>query len=342
MRNLTIKEATELLIDDEVVAIPTETVYGLAADARNDAAVTKIFKAKGRPSDNPLIVHIGDVTQIDSLVTDVSEGARLLMDHFWPGPLTIILPSAGVVSELVTAGLSTVGLRMPAHEVALQLLRMSGIPLAAPSANISGKPSGTNITDIFKELNNKVDAIVDGGNTDIGIESTVVQVVGNSVNILRPGKISREDIESLNLKVLDDKINENVSPEEKALAPGMKYKHYAPNSKAVLVYSLDNEKLVSVIRNLIIKNKNVVVISSKENEDKYNGKVLVMGSKNNLSEISKNIFSLLRKADEFNPDIIIIEGVDNNRMGTAIMNRLIKACSYNFIDADLDFYGSKK
>jgi len=215
------------------------------------------------------------------------------MENFWPGPLTIILPKKENISNIITAGLDTVGVRMPENDIALNIISACSVPLAAPSANVSGRPSGTNILDIYNELEDKIDGIIDGGNTDIGIESTVVRVVDGTIHILRPGKISKEDIINIGLEVVDNDINKQKDINEKVLSPGQKYKHYAPNTKAILVYSEDNEKMIAKINEL--SNENTVVIVTTKNADKYNSKTLIMG--NNLEEISKNIFSTLRKAD---------------------------------------------
>lgn len=323
----------EVILSDGIIVFPTETVYGIGASIYSEKAIKKIFVAKGRPNDNPLIVHISNYNCLKDIVTEVDDISKKLMDSFWPGPLTIILPKKKNISNTITANLDTVALRMPSNEIALKLIESCGVPIAAPSANISGKPSGTNIKDIFDELNERVDAIIDGGNTDVGIESTVVRVINNTVHILRPGKITKEDIMALGISVIDNGVDKKVKAKEKVISPGTKHKHYAPNAEAILVYSDDNEKLVKKINELEneFKNKKIIVLSSLENKDKYHNQTLIMGSKNNLLEISHNIFNVLRNADRLEPDLIIIEGVSNNHIGAAIMNRLIKACSYNYI-----------
>jgi len=319
-----------IILNDGIIVFPTETVYGIGGSVYSENAINKIFDAKGRPNDTPLIVHISDIKMLDGIVKKIDNVSKKLMENFWPGPLTIILPKKENISNLITAGLDTVGVRMPENEIALRIISASGVPLAAPSANVSGRPSGTNILDIYNELEDKIDAIIDGGNTNIGIESTVVRVVDDVVHILRPGKITKEDIINIGLEVVDNMINEKIDINKKVISPGMKYKHYAPNTKAILVYSEDNEKMIAKINEL--SNENTVVIVTTKNADKYNSKTLIMG--NNLEEISKNIFSTLRKADKLKADLIIIEGVKSEKLGTAIMNRLIKACSYNYIDLD--------
>ena len=329
-----LNEIKNIILNNGIIVFPTETVYGIGANIYSEEAIEKIFKAKGRPNDNPLIVHISNMDMLDGLVSKVDDISLKLMDNFWPGALTIILPKTNKVSNSITASLDTVGVRMPSSAIALKIIEACNEPLAAPSANISGKPSGTNIEDIYNELNNKVDAIVDGGNTDIGLESTVVKVIGDTVHILRPGKVTKEDIASIGLKVFDNNINAKIPEDEKVMAPGMKYRHYAPTAEAILVFSEDNEKMIGKIKDIINQNKNkkIIVIASTENKEKYNTRYLIMGSKNDMEEISQNIFSLLRKADQEEPDLIIIEGVKSSNIGTAIMNRLLKACSHNYIE----------
>lgn len=313
MKNLTVKEANELILDGNVVGIPTETVYGLAANARSDVAVSKIFEAKGRPSDNPLIVHIGDISQVDNLVTKVSPKARLLMDYFWPGALTIILPSSGVVSHLVTAGLTTVGLRMPSHEIALELLRLSGVPLAAPSANRSGKPSPTCAKHVMHDMKGRIAGVVDGGISDVGLESTVIDMTTDVPVILRPGGVSKEAIESV-IGCVDISDNNGHKPK----SPGMKYVHYAPNANIYIVKggSIYFEKTVERFKEDGLK---IGVLCLDHARKKYAlaGVVKVIG----IGEKGKNLYAALREFDRQDVDIILSESFDDE----AVMNRLMKA-----------------
>lgn len=327
-----IKEAADVIKSGGTVLFPTETVYGIGANALDKDAVNKIFVAKGRAQDNPLIVHISNLDMLDSLICGINEIEKKLIDNFWPGPLTIIFDKKEVVPENVTANLSTVGIRFPSNKIANTLIEYALLPIAAPSANISGKPSGTKIEDIIKELDGKVDYIIDGGMTDIGVESTVVRVIDNKVHILRPGKITKEDIENIGIDVIIEKhIMEEVAKDEKVMSPGMKYKHYSPNTKCVLVYSKDDQKLIDKINELICENENVLVLGTTENLEKYNCEnKLDMGE--SLEEISHNIFTLLRKVDSYNVNLVIIEGVKKEGLGLAIMNRLIRACSHQFIE----------
>lgn len=327
-----IKEAAMCIKGGKIVLFPTETVYGIGANALDANAVNKIFIAKGRASDNPLIVHICNLEMLNNLVQEIGEIEQKLIDNFWPGPLTIIFNKKECIPNNVSAGLKTVGIRMPSNKIANKLIEFANLPIAAPSANISGKPSGTKIEDIIEELDGKVDYILDAGIVDIGVESTVVRVVENKVHILRPGKITVEDIENLGLEVVVEKqVMEECKPNEKVLSPGMKYRHYAPNTKCLLVYSDDETKLIKEINKQIENTKNVLVLGRTRHLDKYNtSNKLDMGD--SLEDISKNIFTLLRKVDSYNANLVIIEGVKKEGLGLAIMNRLIRACGHNYIE----------
>lgn len=307
-----IKPAAESLKQGNLVLFPTETVYGIGANALDEKAVKNIFIAKGRAQDNPLIVHIANIETIYKLVKNIGEVEQKLMETFWPGPFTIVLEKKPVIPMCITGGLDTVAIRMPSNEIARKLIEYSGCPIAAPSANISGKPSGTVVEDIIDELDGKVDYIIDSGKVDIGVESTVVRVVDNVVHILRPGKITLEDIQMLGFEVFIEKqILGEYNKNEKVMSPGIKYKHYAPTTKCVLIYSKDEEKLVKKI-NENIQGKNAVVICKTKNLEKYNVKYkLDMGE--TLEEITSNIFTLLRKADTYNAEIIAVEGVRKRR-----------------------------
>lgn len=329
-----LQKAGKVIANGGLVLFPTETVYGLGANGLNETAVKKIYIAKGRSSDNPLILHISDYEMLKTIAQNISEIEYKLMIAFWPGPFTIILKRTSIVPNTVTGGLDTVGVRMPSNKIAHELIKYSGVPIAAPSANISGKPSGTNLDDISGELFNKVDYIINGGNCDIGLESTVVRVIDNVPHILRPGKITAEELKSVaGNVVVDEHVLGKLDKNQKVLSPGMKYRHYAPQAKCILVYSKDNLKMVNKINEILHEYKNPVVISCSENINLYNIKNKIdIGSKKHLEEISKNLFTDLRKVDNYNPDIVIIEGVDKFGIGLAIMNRLIRACEYNYIE----------
>ncbi len=326
-----IEAAANVIKSGGLVLFPTETVYGLGANGLDENAVKNIFVAKGRKQDNPLILHVSSFEMVDEIAQNISDIERKLMDAFWPGPFTIVLDKKDIVPTCVTGGLDTVGVRMPSNKIAHELIKLSNLPIAAPSANISGKPSGTNLQDIFGELADKVDFIIDGGECKVGVESTVVRVVNNIPVILRPGGITPEMIQEIvGVVEVDKHILGKIEEGEKVMSPGMKYRHYAPNSKCILVYSEENDKLVNKIKEITSEYKNPLIISSTENKSLYNiQNVLDMGSKNNLSEIAQNIFTILRKVDSYNPDIVVIEGVPNDDIGLAIMNRLIRACEYN-------------
>lgn len=326
-----IMPAAESIKQGKLVLFPTETVYGIGANALNVQAVKDIFIAKGRAQDNPLIVHIANIEMLKELVQNVGEIEEKLIKNFWPGPLTIIFEKKPIIPDVITGGLNTVAIRMPSNEIARKLIEYSNLPIAAPSANVSGKPSGTIIEDIIDELDGKVDFVIDAGKVDIGLESTVVRVVDNIVHILRPGKITPEDMKKLGLEVFIEKqILGEYNKNEKVMSPGIKYKHYAPTTKCILVYSKNEEKMVEEI-NRQIQGKNAVVICKTQNVGKYNLPYkLDMGQ--TLEQISNNIFTLLRKADKYNAEIIAVEGVTKEGLGLAIMNRLLRACSHNYIE----------
>lgn len=246
-----LKVPATILQKGGLVLFPTETVYGLGANGLNENAVKKIFIAKGRKQDNPLILHISNFSMLENIAYNITEIEYSLMKAFWPGPFTIILPRKPIVPDCVTGGLNTVGIRMPSGTIAKTLIEYAKCPIAAPSANISGRPSGTKIEDIFQELSDKVDYIIDGGMCEIGLESTVVQVINKVPHILRPGKITAKQIKEVAGCVeIDSHVLENIEEDKPVLSPGMKYRHYAPNSKCLLVYSEDNNKLVSKIQKL--------------------------------------------------------------------------------------------
>lgn len=322
-----IKKCGESINNKELVIFPTETVYGIGANGLDEEAVSKIFIAKGRKNDNPLILHISNIDMVNTIAKNINDIEYKLMHTFWPGPLTIILDKKDIVPNIVTGNLNTVGVRMPSNEIARKLIEYSKVPIAAPSANISGKPSGTNIEDIKEELGNKVSYIINGGESKIGVESTVIRVINNEIHILRPGYITKEDLECITNVVIDKHILGDIDKKDTIMSPGMKYKHYAPNTKCILVYSKDNNLLINKIKEL--ENDNTLVICNTKNVNKYKN-AITYGNSN--EEISHNIFKILRSVDKMNKDLVIIEGVDKNNLGLAIMNRLIRACSHNYIE----------
>lgn len=332
-----LEQAGKIIREGGLVLFPTETVYGLGANGLDSEAVKKIYKAKGRSSDNPLILHISDIEMLGKIAKDISDIEFKLMNAFWPGPFTIILNKTDLVPSSVSGGLDTVGVRMPDNEIARNLIKYADVPIAAPSANISGRPSGTSVEDIYDELADKVDCIVDGGRTNIGVESTVVRVIDDVVHILRPGKITYEQItEVAGTTVVDKHVLGKLEDGTKPPSPGMKYKHYAPNTKCVLVYNKDNNvtrtKLGTLIDNCLKSGEKPLLMCLSDNAKFFKDKnITIIDMGNSLDEISKNIFTDLRKADTFNADLIIIQGVSTEGLGLAIMNRLLRACNYNII-----------
>ena len=320
-------EVDKCLKSGGLVIFPTETVYGLGADATNVNAVDSIFKAKGRANDNPLIVHLDSKNSINKYAIISNQIEQKLIDTFMPGPFTLILKKKDNIPSNVSAGLDTIGIRIPSNKIANIILYTSGLAIAAPSANTSGKPSGTDINDIINEFDGKVDYIIDGNNTDIGLESTVVKVIDGVPTILRPGFITKEDIiDAVGVVKISDNIFKKVSgPVE---SPGMKYRHYAPSANCELIYIKDGSELFNCFKEKATHNS--VIIGSSKLKDIPCKKYLYYGD--DLEEIAHNIFKLLRLADTYDPDIILIEGVSKEGLGLAIMNRLIRACSYNYIE----------
>ncbi|MEG1143224.1 MAG: L-threonylcarbamoyladenylate synthase [Bacilli bacterium] len=325
-----LNEIVDAIKEGKLIIFPTETVYGIGASIYNENALKNIFITKNRAQDNPLIVHVSSIEMIRTIVENISPVEEKLINTFMPGPFTLILPKKSNISPIITANSEYVGVRMPNNIIIKTIIESSNIPLAAPSANLSTKPSCTTLKDILEDFNNKVEYIIDGGDSLIGIESTVVKVINEIPVILRPGKITPEDIIKVVGKVNISK-NLNKLATGNVESPGMKYKHYAPKSKCILIYSKNEYKLIEEINNNIIDN--TYVLGFIEHKNKINTtNFYSLGSINNLEEISHNIFSLLREIDRLNPNLIIIEGVKKEGLGIAIMNRLIKSCSHNYIE----------
>lgn len=326
-----IKEAADLLRKNEVVAFPTETVYGLGGNAKTDEAVMKIFEAKGRPSDNPLIIHIGDMEQLKEFVTHIPDQAKILMETFWPGPLTIIFEKKeGKLSNKATAGLSTVAVRMPDHPVALALINEAGVPIAAPSANRSGKPSPTTAKHVWDDLNAKIAGVVDGGPTGVGVESTVIDCSGDKPIIFRPGGVTKEQLESVIGEVGVDPALTDV--EQAPKSPGMKYTHYAPNAPLFLVNG-SREFLQQLVFDKQKEGLKVGVLTTEENEHFYKSDyVLACGKRSQLETVASSLYDVLRSFNDTDVDIIYGEVFPNEGLGHAIMNRLYKAAGHNIIE----------
>mgnify|MGYP000882280872 CR=1 FL=1 len=325
----------DILKSGGIVAFPTETVYGLGANGLDEKAVEKIFKAKGRPSDNPLILHVASLNQMQDLVLEIPQNVEKLIDRFWPGPLTLVMKKGPKVPDIITGGLDTVAIRMPAHPIALKLIEMSGLVLAAPSANISGKPSPTRGEHVVRDLDNKVDAIIMAGECNIGLESTVLDMTGGIPTILRPGGISKSELEKVLDRVDLDKgliDSTNIKPK----SPGMKYTHYAPEAT---VYIVRGKNFVDNIKNLSKKyekkGKNVGILCFDDTYNNYDNPVVKsLGARNKLEEAAFNLFNILREFDDLNVDIVLSEAVEEVGMGQAIMNRLIKAAGNRIIEGE--------
>ncbi|GAA0468759.1 L-threonylcarbamoyladenylate synthase [Alkalibacillus silvisoli] len=320
-----IKQAAARLKQGETIAFPTETVYGLGADATSSEAVKKVFEAKGRPADNPLIVHVGSRDVIEQYVRYISDKANQLIEAFWPGSLTIILPLKGGFSDNVTAGLTTVGVRMPDHPVAIALLQEAGIPVAAPSANSSGKPSPTSHTHVLQDLNGKINGVVNGGQTGVGVESTVIDCTLETPVILRPGGVTKADIEAVIGPV--DVAPALVETFDSPRSPGMKYKHYAPDCPVWVVQG-DTKSMCKVLTELRDDGYSVGLMVSDELASELGEQTeLKLGSCEDLNQITSELYSTLRKIDELDYDIVLAESFIKEGIGEALMNRLEKAAS---------------
>lgn len=323
--------ACELIKNGEVVAVPTETVYGLAGDAGNDSAIKKIFEAKGRPGDNPLIVHISNMTMLESIVSEVPETAKKLAKAFWPGPLTIIMKKGRGVCKSTTAGLDSVGVRMPSNWIAHEIIERSGIPFSAPSANISGKPSPTNAEDVFADMNGKIPLIIDGGESDAGVESTVISVLETTPIILRPGVITKEMLENvLQMPVkIASAVTEGVKDNEKILSPGMKYKHYSPNANVVILKgSFENFK--AYVESHAKANTFALVFSGEEN--KLCVPAVIYGNEADELSQAHNLFSSLRMLDKLGAKIVYARCPKTTGVGLAVYNRLIRSAGFEIIE----------
>ena len=318
-------KVANLLKAGKTVVFPTETVYGLGANALDPEAAKKIYEAKGRPSDNPLIVHISKKEDVDFLAGNISQDSKLLMEAFWPGPLTLILDKSDNVPIETTGGLMTVAIRMPSNPIARKLIDLAGVPIAAPSANISGRPSITSSKYLVEELCERVDAIIISEDSEIGLESTVIDMTASTPVILRPGKIGKTEIEKiLNKEIeLDPSLkDENAAPK----SPGMKYKHYSPNATVIVVTgSLDEMKQKINQKLSLDKNKSdkVKVVCLEERVSLYDGYGISWGK--NSQEAAKNLFKILRLMDEQNIEVVYFEALNSDEISEAVMNRLIKA-----------------
>jgi L-threonylcarbamoyladenylate synthase len=340
-------EAAAVLAAGGIIAFPTETVYGLGGNARSSEAVERIFAAKGRPSDNPLIVHLADGKEVYTVAERINGIEQVLMSAFWPGPLTLVLPlKKGAVSELVTAGLDTVAVRVPEHELARRLIEQSGCPLAAPSANRSGRPSPTQARHVMEDLSGRIDGVVDGGATGVGLESTVVQVLGDEVHILRPGGITQEQLQQAVGKTVKVVTSEDAAGSARSgiasassaelmqptpRSPGVKYAHYAPKGEMLLVYGDHKDgKMVERVQEkadeAALQGLRVAVLSCTEHAPGYRADaVFDWGSLTEPGRAAQSLYTILRECDERGLDFIIAEGYPEEGIGAALMNRLRKA-----------------
>ena len=336
--NKALDKAAKIIKDGGLVAFPTETVYGLGGDAKNPRSSKRIYKAKGRPSDNPLIVHIADMGQLEEIVEEVPEVVRTLADNFWPGPLTMILKKNKVIPKQTTGGLDTVAIRMPSDNIARELIIRSNCMIAAPSANVSGKPSPTLASHVYEDLSGKIDAVLDGGAAIIGLESTIIDLTSDIPIILRPGAITRNMLEQVIGRVdIDPSILEKKEA-DKPKAPGMRYKHYAPKAELTIVEG-NPTKVATYINSHIRENrdKGIVtgIIATSENVDKYiDSNVKVVGSAHDEEEIAHNLYNILREFDDTDVSVIYSESFEGDGIRAAVMNRLLKAAGYKVISAD--------
>lgn len=330
-----IMQAGEIIRNGGLVAFPTETVYGLGGDGLNPDSSCKIYAAKGRPSDNPLIIHIYRMEDLEVLVKEIPESARKLAEAFWPGPLTMILPKADVVPKETTGGLDTVAVRMPSHKVALAFIKAAGGFVAAPSANLSGKPSPTLAKYVLEDMDGRIDMIIDGGDIAIGLESTIVDLTGDVPMILRPGYITLDMLKDVLGEVTMDPTLMDGDCKERPKAPGMRYRHYAPKGDMLIIEG-EPEKVVEEINTLVKeshqKGYKTGVIATAENAEKYRADVVkVVGNRGDDTAIAASLYRILREFDDEEVDAIYSESFAADGIGQAIMNRLLKAAGHKYI-----------
>lgn len=336
IKNEELAEAAQILRDGGLVAFPTETVYGLGANALDETAAKKIYAAKGRPSDNPLIAHISCLEELKPLVAYIPEAGRKLAEAYWPGPLTMVFPKSDIVPYGTTGGLDTVAVRMPSDPVANRLIKLAGVPVAAPSANTSGRPSPTTAQHVWQDMEGKIEMILDGGPVGIGVESTIVDVSGDVPTLLRPGAITMEMLrETVGRVEIDPAIQAPPSADLRPKAPGMKYRHYAPHADLQLVEG-ETDRVVETINDLVkeklAEGKMVGVICTDETRARYpQGEVRSVGLRAKEETIAHNLFAVLREFDDLKVDCIYSESFSKDHLGQAIMNRLTKAAGYHIL-----------
>lgn len=331
-----IQSVAKILSNGGLAAIPTETVYGLAANALDADAVNRIFVAKGRPNDNPLIVHVSSIEEVYPLVTEFPDKAKALADAFWPGPLTIILPKSDIVPEEVSPNLSTVAVRMPSHPVARAIIKAAGVPLAAPSANLSGSPSPTRVQHVIEDLDGRVEAIVDGGESSVGVESTVITLATPVPRLLRPGGITPEQLEDVIGKIdIDKAVIEQLPEGAVAASPGMKYKHYSPKAEVYIIKG-SFPSFRCYVENVAQEGDLALCFNGEENKLGINA--VGYGKENRPEEQAHNLFSLLREADKSGAKRVFVRRPDPHGVGLAVYNRLIRAAAFRVIDMP-EIYG---
>ncbi len=328
-------KTAEILKKGGLAAIPTETVYGLAADALNGEAVAKIFKAKGRPMDNPLIVHVAEFEDIErfALVREIPEAAKKLAKVFWPGPLTIIMKKGGVIPDEVSAGLDTVAIRLPSHPSARAIIKAADTPLAAPSANLSGSPSPTTAQHVMNDMDGKIDAVFDGGACGVGVESTVITLAEGTPRLLRPGKVTLEELrEVLGEVELDSAVLNKLKDGQKAASPGMKYKHYAPKANVILLKCTDDEFIDYVNR---CGGSGVAALCCDEDVEKLSVKYISLGKRNDYEAHAQRLFDSLRRIDGYGNIVTVYTRLPStDGVGLAVYNRLIRAAGFEVIDLE--------
>lgn len=322
-----------MLASGKTVIFPTETVYGLGANALDEEAAAKIYQAKGRPSDNPLLVHVADKEDVYDLVENIDNRAKLLMDRFWPGPLTIVFKKKDIIPDRTSGGLDTVAIRMPSDQVARDLIRQAGVPIAAPSANISGRPSPTKSEHIIRDMDGRVDGILVGGSCNYGVESTIVDLSNDVAMVLRPGSITLEMLGEVLGQVDLDPSLKNKDDNIKAKAPGMKYKHYSPRAQVYIVRAGDQEDFARRVDELCLDNAKkglkTGVMTRSSDQHPYQAQVFDLGESD--AEVAKNLFDSLISLDRESIDIAYVPYFEERGIGVAIMNRLKKAAAYRII-----------
>ena len=320
-----INTAAEILKNGGVVAIPTETVYGLAANAYDEKAIKAVFKAKGRPQDNPLIVHISDMEMLNEVAEDIPKTAFLCAEKFWPGPLTMVLKRSDKISDCVSAGLSTVAVRMPSEQTAHKIIEKSRLPLAAPSANVSGKPSPTTYTHVINDLDGKIDAVVMGAECTVGVESTVITLAGEHPVLLRPGAVTMEQLKEILPDItVDNAVLSELTPGQKAASPGMKYKHYAPQTETFLV---EGENFADFVNT----KQNALAVCFAEESEQIKIPKIVYGERKNPETFANKLFGVLREVDKMGVKTVFVHAPEKSGVGLAVYNRLIRAAAFKVI-----------